>query len=127
MTTIHKKIKKLILRFASESLSGNFQFFTISEESVRSFLHNAVFVHRRWRDLYANTIWDISDFDFVFLRDASDEPQHDKSVRTAVLSIDAHIYLSGEYFFRHTSAAGMNYFSMNGIKQYRVNAKTMFD
>jgi len=51
------------------------------------------------KDLYANTIWDISDFDFVFLRDASDEPLHDKSVRTGVLPIDAQIYLSEEYFY----------------------------
>lgn len=49
--------------------------------------------------LFADTICDIFDFDFVFLRDASDEPQHDKSVRTAFLPIDAHIYLPEGYFY----------------------------
>gem|GEM_PF-4223031 len=43
-----------------------------------------------------------------------------------ILVIQGHIYLLDDISSRHTSPEGMNYFSMDG-KQYRANAKTMFD
>src|SRR5690606_20111822 len=40
--------------------------------------------------------------------------------------LDLFLFSRRIFFISHTSPAGMNYFSMDG-KQYRVNAKTMFD